>query len=143
MFTLTLVTPEKKIVAGQEVEEVFVPGYRGELNILPGHAPLLTALRPGVLKYRLKGQERLNYVSVSGGYCQVNPTGVNVMAEAAERPEELNVARSEAVLKDVESRMLNEVLDEVTLKKSQEKIARARARLDLAKLNVTGKGIEQ
>jgi F-type H+-transporting ATPase subunit epsilon len=135
MFTLNLVTPEKRVVAGQEIEELFVPGFRGELNILPGHAPLLTSLTPGVLKYRLKGESTLHYVAVSGGYAQVNPEGVNVMAETAERPEELNTARAQEVLKASEKRMLTEVLDEATSKEIQARAARAQARLDLMKLS--------
>ena len=132
MFTLTLVTPEKKLVAGQEIEEVFVPGYRGELNILPGHAPLMTTLNTGVLKYRLKGEDRMNYVAISWGYCQVNPGGVNVLAETAERPEEIDVARSDASLKDAESRITREILDASTLSKLQNKVARARTRREVA-----------
>lgn len=137
MFTLNLVTPEKRVVAGQEIEELFVPGYRGELNILPGHAPLLTSLNPGILKYRLKGETTLHLVAVSGGYAQVNPQGVNVMAETAERADELNVVRAQEVLKATQQRMLTEVLDEATLKESQAKVARAQARIDLAKLSGT------
>lgn len=132
MFTLTLVTPEKKLVAGEEIEEVFVPAFRGELNILPGHAPLLTTLQTGVLKYRLKGESKLNYVAISWGYCQVNPYGVNVLAETAERPEELDVARINQALKDAEQKILSGEADTASLEKYRTKIARAIARKEVA-----------
>lgn len=132
MFTLTLVTPEKKLVAGEEIEEIFVPAYRGELNILPGHAPLLTTLQPGVLKYRLKGESKVNFVAISWGYCQVNPYGVNVLAETAERPEELDVARINQTLKDAEQKILTGEADAASLDKYRSKIARAMARKEVA-----------
>ena len=132
MFTLTLVTPEKKIVAGDEIEEIFAPGFRGELNILPGHAPLLTQLQAGVLRYRLKGQSAMNYVSVSGGFLQVNPLGVNVLAETAERPEELDVKRAQEVLRTTQQRLLTEVLDEKGYEEAQARIRKAQTRITLS-----------
>lgn len=132
MFTLTLVTPEKRLVAGQEIEEIFVPGYRGELNILPGHAPLMTTLATGVLKYRLKGDSKLHLTAVSGGYCQVTPVGVTVLAETAERPDELDVGRLDRAQKDAEHRIANEDLDVETLEEMQAKISRAQVRREVA-----------
>jgi F-type H+-transporting ATPase subunit epsilon len=105
MFTLTLVTPERRMVAGAEIEEVFVPGDRGELNILPGHAPLMTTLRPGIVRYRLKGESVLHRVAVSSGYAQVNGLGVNVLAETAERAEDLNPSAIDAALAEAEARL--------------------------------------
>lgn len=96
---LTLVTPEKKLLAEAEVEEIFVPGYRGELNILPGHAPLMTTLSTGIVKYRLKSTSELKSVIVSWGYCEVNPQGVVVLAETAERPEDIDEERALAAWK--------------------------------------------
>jgi F-type H+-transporting ATPase subunit epsilon len=132
MFTLTLVTPEKKLVAGQEIEELFVPGFRGELNILPGHAPLLTTLGTGVLKYRIKGEVQFHLVAVSEGYCQVNPKGVNVLAETAERPEELDVARAVDAEKDAEKSLQSPSLDPKAIAEAQAKLARARTRREAA-----------
>lgn len=132
MFTLTLVTPEKKLVAGQEIEEIFVPGFRGELNILPGHAPLLTTLGIGVLKYRLKGESAFHYVAVADGYCQVNPNGINVLAETAERPDELDLERVDRARKEAEEAVTSPNIDVQEIEKMQAKIARAQARRDVA-----------
>ncbi len=133
MYTLTIVTPEKRLVGGQEIEEVFVPGFRGELNFLPGHAPLLTTLGTGVVKYRLKGENQLRYVAVSGGYCQVQPQGVNVLAEIAEPAEDVDVATAEEMQKTVEHRLATESLEPEEIKKLQDELARARARIDAAR----------
>ena len=105
MFKLTLVTPERRLVAGAEIEEVFVPGDRGELNILPGHAPLMTTLRPGIVRYRLKGESVVHRVAVSSGYAQVNGIGVNVLAETAETADSLNAAQIDAALAEAEARL--------------------------------------
>ena len=132
MFTLTLVTPEKKIVSGQEIEEVFVPGFRGELNILPGHSPLMTTLSTGVLKYRLKGHTDMHFVAVSWGYAQVGADGVNILAETAERPSEIDAARTDRALKDAEQHLAQTDLSVDDIKKYQNKLARARTRKDVA-----------
>lgn len=132
MFTLTLVTPEKKLVSGQEIEEVFVPAYAGELNILPGHAPLMTTLSTGVLRYRFKGETTLHPVAISWGYCQVNPTGVNVLAETAERPEEIDLNRVKASRATAEEKLASAEMTPEELEKFQGKIARAQAREEVA-----------
>lgn len=97
MFTLTLVTPAKKILENAPLKQAKVPAYRGELEILPGHAPLITTLEAGVLSYKLADNNTEQRVAISWGYCEVTATGeVNVLAETAETKEEINLARAEA-----------------------------------------------
>lgn len=136
MFTLTLVTPEKKLIAGKEVEEVTVPAFRGEIDVLPGHAPLMTTLSTGVLKYREKGGD-VHRVAISWGYCQVGPAGVNILAETAERPEEIDLPRAEKTLSEAEARLAAADMDVEMLDKTLQKIQRARVRKDLASGNTT------
>ena len=138
MFTLTLVTPEKRLVTGQEVEEVFIPGWSGELEVLPGHAPLLTLLQTGVLRYRLKGESTSHAVAVSSGYAQVNPTGVNVLAETAERPEEIDVARALEAGKNAEARLATQNEEPELIVKMQRKVTRARVRKEVSTLGNGG-----
>ena len=102
MFALNIVTPDKKLVADVEMEEVFVPAHSGELNILPGHSPLVSTLHEGVLKYRLKGESSLSAVAISWGYVEVTPNGVNILAETAETKEEIDIERAKKALTDVE-----------------------------------------
>jgi F-type H+-transporting ATPase subunit epsilon len=130
---LTLVTPEKKLLVDLVVDEVFVPGHRGELNILPGHAPLMTLLETGVLKYREKGSQNLKIVAVSWGYCQVNAHGVNVLAETAERPDEIDSDRALAAWKLAQERIDSGELDPDGLEKYRRKQARAELRRTLVK----------
>jgi F-type H+-transporting ATPase subunit epsilon len=128
---MTLVTPEKKLVSGADVDEIFVPGFAGELNILPGHSPLITVLQLGALRYRETGKQTFQSVVISWGYCQVNPEGVNILAETAERPEEIDVKRAEASMKNAETMMLSDSLDEEARLKYAGKLARASIRVDI------------
>jgi F-type H+-transporting ATPase subunit epsilon len=129
MFTLNLVTPEKKLVTGVEIEEVIVPAYRGQLEILPGHAPLMTTLDVGLLKYRAKGSTTFETIVVSWGYCQVNGDGVIVLAEVADSLEELNRERSEADLKKAQAELLGPILEPDQIHELQGKVKQAQARL--------------
>jgi F-type H+-transporting ATPase subunit epsilon len=133
MFKLTLVTPEKKVVTGQDLQEITVPGHHGELNIHVGHAPLITTLIPGVLKYKLSnGAEKA--AAISWGYCQVSPEGVNILAETIESPEEIDVDRAENALKSTEERVVSETLEDELWEELQGKMDRAKARIEAAKL---------
>jgi F-type H+-transporting ATPase subunit epsilon len=138
MFTLTLVTPEKKLLVGQEIEEALVPAFRGELNILPGHAPVMSTLRAGTLQYRLKGQSAFKKAVISWGYCHVNPYGVSILAETVEVPEEIDLARAEASFKEAEKRSLNETMDDRAWNENQAQIERARARKEAASARTRG-----
>ena len=129
MFVLNLVTPQKKLVTDTEIEEVIVPAYRGQLDILPGHAPLMTTLGTGLLKYRTKGNATFVTVVVSWGYCQVNADGVVVLAETAESLEEIDRARAEAALRTAETKLLEPILEPDQIARLQHKVARANARL--------------
>lgn len=130
MFKLTLVTPQKKIVTERDLEEVTLPAFAGELNILQGHAPLMTTLEAGVLKYKLVGEPEQK-LAISWGYCQVSPHGVNVLAENAVYAEEINTKTAKEDLKAQENRMATESLDDVEWKKLEHEVARLKAELEL------------
>lgn len=134
MFTLTLVTPEKKLFTDKPVDEIFVPAFLGELNILPGHAPLMTTLNTGVLRYRPQGSNELQYVAISWGYCQVNPKGVTILAETAEVPEEIDLERVEAAIKGSEQQLALAELQMDQMEKHQRKLLRASVRKEVASL---------
>jgi len=93
MLRLEIVTPEKRIL-DTEVDSVTVPTASGEAGIMPNHAPLISALKPGVMAYTIKGQtERL---VVSGGFVEVNADKVAVLADTAETAEEIDVPATRA-----------------------------------------------
>lgn len=109
---LTLVTPEKKILTGQEVESITVPAFRGELNILDGHTPLITTLDTGIMRWKIKGQDRFHYAVVSWGYCEVFPNGVDILAEAVDLPEDVNMDEMQAYVQKAKSRLATESLSD-------------------------------
>src|ERR687890_1814971 len=88
---LEVVTPERRVLA-EPVDRVTVPGLGGELGILPGHTPLISQLQTGVLSYTQGGATKR--LLVSGGFVEVSDDHVAVLAELAERPEEIDAARA-------------------------------------------------
>ena len=130
---LTLVTPEKKILTGQEVESILVPAFRGELNILDGHTPLITTLDTGIMKWKIKGQDKFHYAVVSWGYCEVFPNGVDILAEVASLPEDVNLADCEVYLAKTKSRLATESLSDDEYEKLSRGVKRAEADMAVIK----------
>ena len=101
---LVIVTPEKQLLRGKVVE-VQMPGENGYLGILPEHAPLMTELGIGELSYHdMKGKES-EHVAVVRGFAEVLPDRVTVLAETAERAEEIDVERAKNALARAEKRL--------------------------------------
>ena len=101
-FRLEIVTPEKMIFSG-EVSSVLAWGVEGQLGILPHHAPLMTMLQPGDLMIRKNKEE--DYFVISGGFLEVRPDKVIVLADACERADEINVTRAEEAKKKAQETM--------------------------------------
>jgi len=98
-FRLEIVTAERMIFS-EEVNGVVVWGVEGQLGILPHHAPLMTMLQPGDLLIRKDNEEQ--YLAISGGFLEVRPDKVIILADAGERAEEIDVARAEAAKRRAE-----------------------------------------
>src|SRR5688572_18066160 len=127
-FLLRVVTPSKQVVR-EDVEEMQAPGREGYLGILPGHAPLLSELKPGEITFRQgRTQHRL---AVSGGFLEVLPEQVTVLAETAERPEEIDVARAQAARERAEKRLRSSDA-ELDLNRASIALERALIRLQVA-----------
>ena len=124
-------TPTRQLVEGEDVEEVFVPAHRGELNILPDHAPMVTTLQPGVLKYRPAGGSELVTMVITWGYCEVHPEGVTILAETAETSEEIDRAAAEAALEEGQEKLLG-TLTEDEFEEYERQVQRARVRVEAA-----------
>ncbi len=101
---LVIVTPERQLLR-QTVVEVTLRGAQGYLGILPGHAPLITELGIGELTYRAKATNETGHAAIISGFAEVLGDRVTVLAEMAERPEEIDVARAEQALKRAEQRL--------------------------------------
>ncbi|HSE39300.1 MAG TPA: F0F1 ATP synthase subunit epsilon [Acidobacteriota bacterium] len=124
---LEIVTPERLLLS-DEVDEVTIPGSEGYLGILPGHLPLLTMLGTGVLAYR-KGTQKWSFAA-SGGFAEVLPDRVIIMADSVERPEEIDVERAR-VAKDRAQRQLSSK-DHINVEETMASMMRAISRIEVA-----------
>ncbi len=111
---LEIVTPSRRVVE-VEVDEVRLPGALGEMGVLPGHIPLLTSLAAGPLTY-FDGTTAKKY-AVQGGFAEVLPDRVTILATVAEAPDDIDVAVSKSHLQEAQEKLKNasaEELDELT-----------------------------
>jgi len=127
-FQLEIVTPEK-LVVNEAVEEAQIPGLGGYLGILPGHAPLITELAVGVITYRALGATKS--LSVAWGFAEVLPDKVTMLAETAERPEEIDVARAQKA-KERAEQLLKSNDPQLDYDRAQDALKRAETRLKVA-----------
>jgi F-type H+-transporting ATPase subunit epsilon len=99
---LEVVTPDRLLLS-REVDEVIAPGIEGEFGVLPGHAHFLTTLKIGELRYRVG--EATQYMSVLWGFAEVTPARVTILAEIAEKAEDIDVDRAQAAVAAAERRL--------------------------------------
>lgn len=125
---LDIVTAER-IVYSEEVDAVIAPGTEGQLGILPHHAPLMTILQAGELVARRGAEE--DTMAISGGFLEVRPDRIIVLADSAERAEEIDVERAEAAKKRAEQRLLEKPV-EIDTARCEAALRRAMARLTVA-----------
>jgi F-type H+-transporting ATPase subunit epsilon len=141
LLLLEVVTPEREVIR-ESVAEVQLPARSGYLGVLPGHTPLLTELGIGALSYK-KGAETF-YVAVIGGFAEVLPDRVTVLAEVAERSNEIDVPRAQRELAEAEKKLASSGSEPNTdwdaVLKS---VASARARLDAAAHSTAGAARER
>jgi F-type H+-transporting ATPase subunit epsilon len=127
-FQLEIVTPEKKVV-DTAAAEVQIPGKNGYLGILPGHAPLITELSVGEIKYRDGGEEQ--WLAVAWGFAEVLPDKVTILAETAERPNEIDVERARKSKQRAEQRLTSGDTN-VDVERSLNALHKAETRLEVA-----------
>jgi F-type H+-transporting ATPase subunit epsilon len=109
-FPFELVSPEKVVFSG-EVEAVVVPGIEGEFTVLKDHAPTLALMKPGILEYDLSTTQKTK-LFVRGGFAQIAPEGLTILAEQTIALEELDAAKLDADLKDAEEDVADAKTDE-------------------------------
>jgi len=119
---LDIVTAER-VVYSEDVDVVIAPGVEGQLGILPHHTPLMTTLQPGELRVRKGGEE--SSLAISGGFLEVRPDRIIVLADAAERAEEIDITRAEEAKRRAEERLsqrhapgLDETRAEIALRRA-------------------------
>ena len=107
---LIVVTPERQLLR-ESVVEVTLPGADGQLGVLPGHAPLITEMGIGELTYRSKAGGEVGHLAILSGFAEVLGGRVTVLAETAERPEEIDLTRAESARKRAEERLASAASD--------------------------------
>ena len=126
---LDIVTAER-MVYSEDVDAVIAPGVEGQLGILPHHTPLMTALQSGELRVK-KGGEEIS-LAISGGFLEVRPDRIVVLADAAERAEEIDIARAEEAKRRAEQRLVERRAAGVDESRTRASLLRSLARLKVA-----------
>jgi F-type H+-transporting ATPase subunit epsilon len=123
-----IVTAER-LVFSEDADIVMVPGVEGEMGILPHHEPIMTMIKPGEVLVR-KGTEEYS-MAVSGGFLEVTPDRITILADAAERADEIDIARAEAAKKRAEEKLTNRTA-ETDAANAEASLRRALARIKVA-----------
>ena len=126
---LEIITAEQQIY-GDEVEMVVAPGVDGQLGILPHHAPLMTMLQPGEILIRKDGAD--TFMVVTGGFMEVLGNKVIILADAAERTEEIDEARAQVAMQRAEERLAHQESD-MQLERAVASMRRAQVRLNVVR----------
>ncbi len=124
-----IVTAERAVFSEEGVDEVVAPGTEGEFTVLPMHASFLTMIKPGIMRI-VKGGEDVD-LAITGGFLEVRDDRVTILADAAERAEEIDVVRAEEARRRAE-RTLAERVSEVDLARASAELQRALVRLKAA-----------
>ena len=126
---LEIITAERQVY-GDDVDLVVAPGTQGQLGILPHHAPLMSSLQPGELIIQKDGQE--TYLAVSGGFLEVLDNRVTVLADAAERSDEIDEERAQAAMERARERISSREAD-IELEQVAVSMRRAQIRLNVVR----------
>ena len=127
-FRLEIVSAERSLFSG-EANFVVVPGVDGDLGIFPNHTPLLTKIKPGTLKFHAKDEPEETLFFVAGGFLEVQPTVVTVLADTVIRGEEIDQARAEESKKKAEEAISKASEDKIALATAQAELSYAMAEL--------------
>ncbi|MHA7871538.1 MAG: F0F1 ATP synthase subunit epsilon [Hyphococcus sp.] len=112
----SLVSPERQLMS-QDVDEVDIPGAEGWIGVLPNHSPLMTTLAPGMVRIKDGGEEKR--IFVRGGFAEISPAGLTILAEEAMPSEELDAAVIAQRVKDAEEDLADAETDEKRLAAQQ------------------------
>jgi len=126
------VVTAERAVFDQDVDMVVAPGIEGQLGILPHHAPLMTALTFGELIIHRAGQEE-EFLAIGGGFMEVQPDRVIILADSAERAEEIDIERAEEARQRAAQTMAQKRQDDVDFARAEAALRRSVLRLKVAK----------
>jgi F-type H+-transporting ATPase subunit epsilon len=126
------VVTAERIVFDDDVDVVVAPGVEGQLGILPHHAPLMTSLTYGELILRREGQAD-EFLAIGGGFMEVGPDYVTILADSAERAEEIDIARAEEARQRAEETMVQKHQEDVDFARAEAALRRSMIRLKVAR----------
>jgi F-type H+-transporting ATPase subunit epsilon len=126
-----IVTPERTVFDG-DVDMVVAPGIQGQLGILPHHAPLMTSLTFGELVLHREGQED-EFIAIGGGFLEVGSGHVTILADSAERADEIDEERAEEARQRAEETMAQKHREDVDLARAEAALRRSMIRLKVAR----------
>ncbi|AZZ38224.1 ATP synthase F1 subunit epsilon [Bdellovibrio sp. qaytius] len=136
MFKLNLLTPEKKVVVDQEITEAVIPTISGEVDILPGHVPMIANLGTGILKFKVKDTGAIFKAVISSGYCEVNPEGVNILTESIQLKEEISEEKAKAQVAEANAKLTKESLTDAQFEETLTDAKKAQVGIDLVNENI-------
>lgn len=136
MFKLNLLTPEKKVVVDQEITEAVIPTISGEIDVLPGHVPMIANLGTGILKFKIKETGVTFKAIISSGYCEVNPEGVNILTESIQLKEEISEEKAKAQVAEANAKLTKETLTDAQFEETLINAKKAQIGIDLLNENI-------
>lgn len=136
MFKLNLLTPEKKVVVDQEITEAVIPTISGEVDILPGHVPMIANLGTGILKFKVKETGSTFKAVISSGYCEVNPEGVNILTESIQLKEEISEETAKAQVAAANAKLTKESLTDAQFEETLKEAKKAQEGINLVNENI-------
>lgn len=136
MFKLNLLTPEKKVVVDQEITEAVIPTISGEVDILPGHVPMIANLGTGILKFKVKETGSVFKAVISSGYCEVNPEGVNILTESIQLKEEISEDTAKAKIAEASNKLTTQSLTDEQFEETLTEAKKAQVGIDLVNENI-------
>ncbi|MDX9714763.1 MAG: F0F1 ATP synthase subunit epsilon [Dissulfurispiraceae bacterium] len=128
-ITLEVISPQGLVVKKQVDEVNSIPGSEGEFGVLPGHMCFVTTLKIGVLSYKSSGSEK--YVFINSGYAEVSASNISILADSAEKAEDIDVERAIAAKQRAEERLEKE--EKIDFARATAALERATARIQIAK----------
>jgi len=105
-FLLSVVSPDKAVVE-EQVSAIVAPGTEGYFGVMAGHVPIIAALRPGLIEYSDASSNR-HYVYIGGGFAEVQPDRVTILADEAERAQDIDISRAEHSLEEARKALRGE-----------------------------------
>jgi F-type H+-transporting ATPase subunit epsilon len=127
---LEIVTQERRVYSADDVEMVVAPGTEGEMGILPRHAPLITSLQEGAMRVKRQGGVE-EVLAIHGGFMEVLPDRVTVLADSAERAEEIDIARAQEARQRAQELMQQARADKVDYARAEASLRRSLVRLKI------------